>query len=507
MTTFRKIILSLIIVTGLMLVGLAGFLGYQTFFGNTVTRHIEAGDKKLASGDYEAAILEYKTALRLSKTDVEVYLALAELYLQNGDVESAIKILEEGIKNTRDFRLEIKLERLQSNQEETIVKQTTVNEPVFDSNILVRISGNTYGDYLRTSSVTDKTVNNVDMVTVVVGDIGAQMIYTNSNEQTSAVINGQISDYALPEAVHLDDVMRLFGGGEYATFEQLSNLDLYGLQKGYDAVYGNVVTFTEEKCIVTIACDENGTIKSSSANSIHPLPSSMPTGSEAVVAQVKGVIIDAQNGNSVSGITIKAHQGSFQDGTIVAESTSDSFGNYTLNVSPGTYVIEVGGSGYSTAYKELYLGVTQTSADLDVVISKKLVGNEMRIVLEWGSTPADLDSHLIIDNGREHVWFNHMKGWISGELVADLDIDDTTAYGPETITIFDTNHRFQYLIYNYTMDNHIEYSDARVTVYLPDGTSQTINISPSVTGDFWGVMIIENNEITVTNSTDVWGYN
>ncbi|MBA4382487.1 MAG: hypothetical protein C0406_07975, partial [Sideroxydans sp.] len=55
----------------------------------------------------------------------------------------------------------------------------------------------------------------------------------------------------------------------------------------------------------------------------------------------------------------------------------------------------------------------------------------MRIVLNWGELPSDLDSHLIFPSN--HIYFNSKTGSTSSD--AKLDVDDTTSYGPETITI------------------------------------------------------------------------
>jgi len=54
--------------------------------------------------------------------------------------------------------------------------------------------------------------------------------------------------------------------------------------------------------------------------------------------------------------------------------------------------------------------------------------NSMRIVLNWGQNPLDLDSHLSYKN--QHVYWDSKQG-----LAANLDVDDTDSYGPETVTI------------------------------------------------------------------------
>ncbi len=52
----------------------------------------------------------------------------------------------------------------------------------------------------------------------------------------------------------------------------------------------------------------------------------------------------------------------------------------------------------------------------------------LRVVLTWGKTPSDLDSHMIFPGNN--IYFENQKG-----TDAELDVDDTDSYGPETITL------------------------------------------------------------------------
>lgn len=54
--------------------------------------------------------------------------------------------------------------------------------------------------------------------------------------------------------------------------------------------------------------------------------------------------------------------------------------------------------------------------------------DSMRIVLNWGKNPLDLDSHLSYKN--QHIYWDVKQG-----LAANLDVDDVDSYGPETVTI------------------------------------------------------------------------
>jgi hypothetical protein len=57
----------------------------------------------------------------------------------------------------------------------------------------------------------------------------------------------------------------------------------------------------------------------------------------------------------------------------------------------------------------------------------------LTIRLTWGSSPSDLDSHLVGPNST-HVFFAS-RGSLSAQPFAALDIDDVTSFGPEVITV------------------------------------------------------------------------
>jgi hypothetical protein len=74
-----------------------------------------------------------------------------------------------------------------------------------------------------------------------------------------------------------------------------------------------------------------------------------------------------------------------------------------------------------------------------------LQANDMRLILTWGEQPVDLDAHLTCpvpglpagftnEEGRDHVyWPPELRSGCDG--MVNLDVDDTSSFGPETITI------------------------------------------------------------------------
>ena len=134
----------------------------------------------------------------------------------------------------------------------------------------------------------------------------------------------------------------------------------------------------------------------------------------------------------------------------------------------------------------------------NLTMSNTLGAGEIRIVLEWGANPMDLDSHLNTSQGE--VSFMNMS--ISG--VASLDVDDTNGNGPETITIETSAEQYTYYVKDYTNSNDsssnaLAGSGATVKVYLPGESSPRIFYVPSGSGTVWEVFRINNGSIEEIN--------
>ena len=129
---------------------------------------------------------------------------------------------------------------------------------------------------------------------------------------------------------------------------------------------------------------------------------------------------------------------------------------------------------------------------------------EIRFVLNWDSTPSDLDSHLRtpeIDSSTYHIYYGS-RGNIESAPYAILDVDDVDGYGPETISIKQTfNGTYLYYIHNYSGGNFPD-SKAVVRIYnSPSCSGETISIPQQGNGRYWYVCDIngENGEINIRN--------
>ncbi|MBR2045790.1 MAG: S-layer protein, partial [Agathobacter sp.] len=150
---------------------------------------------------------------------------------------------------------------------------------------------------------------------------------------------------------------------------------------------------------------------------------------------------------------------------------------------------------------------------------------DLRMVLTWGSTPSDLDSHLIGPTGDNssyfHIYWSNKNYYYNGETYADLDLDDTTSYGPETTTIYNMNDVgiYSFYVYDYTNGSYsssteMSYSSAKVMIYAGETLIMTYNVPPGREGTLWHVFNYDAATRTITTVNEYvsdydysyWGY-
>lgn len=102
-------------------------------------------------------------------------------------------------------------------------------------------------------------------------------------------------------------------------------------------------------------------------------------------------------------------------------------------------------------------------------VSKLMDLGQIRIVLDWGNNPNDLDLHLE-KVGQYHISYHHKI--VADDGSARLDRDDIDGNGPETITITDVDDNATYNCYVHDFSNRnnpdskkLSKSKARISVY------------------------------------------
>lgn len=125
----------------------------------------------------------------------------------------------------------------------------------------------------------------------------------------------------------------------------------------------------------------------------------------------------------------------------------------------------------------------------------------MRVVLTWGPTPRDLDSHMVFKDN--HVYFAQKQG-----TNAELDVDDTDSYGPETITLRKKmwGEKYVYAIHNFSSGNMqgtsaLSASRAKVFVYVGQSLVRSYEVPMNKVGNLWTVFrITEDGAIQDINT-------
>ncbi|MDR1986651.1 MAG: hypothetical protein LBP88_06745 [Treponema sp.] len=131
-------------------------------------------------------------------------------------------------------------------------------------------------------------------------------------------------------------------------------------------------------------------------------------------------------------------------------------------------------------------------------ISPELPG-DFRFVLDWGERPADLDLHWEKQGGY-HISYRNMRSPADGS--AKLDRDDTSGYGPETITVTRAEGNGVYHLYviDYTSGGNssstaLSRSGAAIRVYSQNRLLETFTVPSSGNGYRWNVCDLVQNRI------------
>lgn len=167
--------------------------------------------------------------------------------------------------------------------------------------------------------------------------------------------------------------------------------------------------------------------------------------------------------------------------------------------------------------KALGLNGTQQQAIKDAFDAVGIKETDsIRIVLTWGESPSDLDSHLVgpsVDgNGRFHVYYGSRNYYNNGAVssddssyAVDLDYDDTTSYGPEITTIHTlTPGEYYFYVHDYSngsSSTSTAMANSGATVKVYKGSSNTVSheyhVSTSSNGTYWNVF-----KLTISSSGD-----
>jgi hypothetical protein len=226
---------------------------------------------------------------------------------------------------------------------------------------------------------------------------------------------------------------------------------------------------------------------------------------------ISGQVNNAVTGAGVAGVRIDFRNGvNVKSGPIAKTVVTDSDGQYSISsLNAGNYTGTLNGNDeFNTSFFSANNNASQMDTNQLGNIVPKLPPGEIRIVLSWGENPSDLDSNLtgpLSDNSSErfHVFYGN-RGSLESSPFAQLDIDDVSSFGPETITISQVlQGTYRYSVRDFTNGGSttsafLAASSAQVSVFIND-TIQTFSV-PNEPGTLWTVFELNNSTITPVNN-------
>jgi hypothetical protein len=228
---------------------------------------------------------------------------------------------------------------------------------------------------------------------------------------------------------------------------------------------------------------------------------------------VAGTITNAFDGNGVIGATLEFRSGlNTSTGTVVATTTSDDTGTYRLSLETGYYTVSAMKTDFIPASINV-VSIGGATTNQGISLSPKLSNDQLRVVLNWGESPWDLDLHATGPDGlggRFHVFYNSSY-FASGDSTVVLDTDDRYSYGPETITITKAIPGvYQFSVHNYSnrgatpdsLDTSLASSGAQVRVFQGNLLVSEFNVPTGKDGTLWTIFRLENGVITPVNTLE-----
>jgi uncharacterized protein YfaP (DUF2135 family) len=120
--------------------------------------------------------------------------------------------------------------------------------------------------------------------------------------------------------------------------------------------------------------------------------------------------------------------------------------------------------------------------------------NAATVRLTWGASPRDIDSHLLVPGGAHVYYPDSQRGSLDAEPFANLDVDDTTSFGPEMTTIRRPKTGiYRFYLHNFSGESNPGMTQSPTRVEL-SYLGRTVVFSPP-TGEganrYWHVFDIE----------------
>jgi hypothetical protein len=188
---------------------------------------------------------------------------------------------------------------------------------------------------------------------------------------------------------------------------------------------------------------------------------------------------DARDGTLIPGAVVTRTRGG---GSQVTDTNGQATFTGVLAGAPVEF--SAGATGFVTATATT-VPVANGTTGLTISLTPPPPPGQLRVVLNWGADPRDLDSHLTgpAVSGRFHVAY-----FARDAAEANLDTDDTSGFGPETITV--TTFRpgvYRYSVHHFAGNGSICSTAGQISVNVFFGSSQVATFRPPSSGCIGGV--------------------
>lgn len=511
----KKVLYILLCVLIVILLGLFGTMGFFLIDNHTKNikeyeNQLRLADQSLKEEAFEEAIVAYSNAIEEAPEKEEGYLGLAQVYIAQNMEEDARAILRKGYLKTGSEDISSMLRKLSSllvkkgetsqelqdvamSQEEL---EKASQKVVLNYSLLQKIYNYTYSEFNREFGSPDSKEMQSDDILVLTYEEGFACYYQNTDTHSQIVdtLHGEPYDDAMPFKVILTSIRSLFKN--FAGGVTADKLNLMIGQKATATKYEdkNIIEFHLDDCILRFETDKNGNIVDGSWNEIELLNANKNKKEEKKYGELIGTILDATSGEGVeeAKIYLSGEGGS-------SEMKTDKNGGFSAELTPGSYELTIEAEGYQE--ESFSVNVQENSSQVrQFALSPKIAEGEVRIVLEWESNPYDLDSHLIgeTDENREiHIYFGNRyeNSGKSRSKIAELDVDERSGYGPETITVYDLNGIYEFYVKDFHHTGTMGKSDVKVKVYMAQESQPIIYEIPDDVENEWKVFTLDHGSL------------
>lgn len=508
----KTMVIIILCVVLLVIIGTMGVLMIRAGLNQqTYKVSLNKAKQYAAADDYENAILEYKNAIEAAPKEEEPYLGLADVYLDQGQISQATITLEKGYEQTKAVTILDMLNGINDGSllinrfDQDQVKETQEKRGNFGWNtaFLQKLENYAYKDYSEEYGAWPDIVKvSTGEVKVVHKRLSATMYYSDTKIDKDIVDDkkNRPDETAMPEKLELDSLDLIF-----------SNLTLPVSLKELQQISGSKAELitTEERTyvqlktgdvVLNVETDASGNIQSMNVWNEVLLPEANHARTSKGV--LKGVVIDAMTGEGVPDAVL-SFKGQ-EDSAHQTETETNNNGSFSVELDTDTYDVTITADGYVEEEFEFEMEKDRNYSGEQFVISPELTAGSARIVLEWGAQPQDLDSYLMgdtADGDRVFVSYYRKQCMSGGSMLAELDVDDTSGYGPETITLYELDGIYRYTVVDYRLTSTLQEYGAAVKVYLP-GKSQpeVINVAPNAgIENIWEVFELDHGELKILN--------